>query len=155
MKTVSFFLALLLALPAFADLYQWVDDKGTIRIGSHPPEGAKKIRKYTSSPRNSSPPAPAVVPGKAADLKLLQGTPAAPKVELFVTSWCPYCVKAKNYLASKGISYTEYNVENDPAAAARMRQLGGSGGVPFALIGTQPVVGYSPEAYDQALNSSR
>ncbi|WP_300157736.1 glutaredoxin domain-containing protein, partial [Solidesulfovibrio sp.] len=35
----------------------------------------------------------------------------APKVENFVTSWCPYCTKTKAYFDSKGIAYTAFDIE--------------------------------------------
>lgn len=74
-----------------------------------------------------------------------------PKVELYTTSWCPYCRKAKAYLQQHGISYRDYDVEKDPAAARRQQQLGGGNGVPFAIINGKKISGFSPGAYAAAL----
>ncbi|MGV0850846.1 mycoredoxin [Mycolicibacterium phlei] len=38
-------------------------------------------------------------------------------VIMYTTSWCGYCVRLKKALQAEGISYTEVNIEEDPAAA--------------------------------------
>jgi glutaredoxin 3 len=35
---------------------------------------------------------------------------------------CPYCVRAKSLLKSKGQSYTEKNIQNDPANLKEMQE---------------------------------
>lgn len=74
-----------------------------------------------------------------------------PAVELYVTSWCRYCKKAKAFFRSRGIRFIEYDVERNPAAARRMRQMTSSSGVPFAVINGRAVQGYSEAAYKKAL----
>jgi glutaredoxin len=74
-----------------------------------------------------------------------------PQVELFVTSWCPYCKKAINFFRSHDIPYVVYDIEKNPVAARRKQQLDSSPGVPFALINGHKVHGYSEEAYSRAL----
>jgi glutaredoxin len=74
-----------------------------------------------------------------------------PKVELFVTSWCGYCVKAKSFLQSKGVPFKAYDVEKNSQAAKQHRKLNPSGSVPVALIGGRTIRGFSPEIYGQAL----
>jgi glutaredoxin len=76
----------------------------------------------------------------------------APKVELYITSWCPWCKKAVEFFRARGIPFTEYDIEKDQAAARRHRELaGGRSGVPFAVINGQRIHGYSPEEYEMAL----
>lgn len=41
-------------------------------------------------------------------------------VEIYTADYCPYCHKAKTLLDAKGVEYTEYPVENDPAKRAEM-----------------------------------
>jgi glutaredoxin len=85
-----------------------------------------------------------------ADTYVLRTT--APKVELYVTSWCPWCKKAVEFFRSRGIPFTEYDVEKDQAAARRHRELaGGRSGVPFAVVNGQRIHGYAPEEYEMAL----
>lgn len=76
-----------------------------------------------------------------------------PQVELYVTSWCPYCKKAEAYLDRQGIEYQLYDIEKDKLAASRMYQLSGSGGVPFAMINGVAIKGWSEKIYAQALNN--
>lgn len=75
----------------------------------------------------------------------------SPQVELFVTSWCPYCKDAIRFFRSRGIPYKVYDIEKDVDAARRKMKLDPSPGVPFALINGYKVHGYSKEAYLQAL----
>jgi len=43
---------------------------------------------------------------------------------VYTSENCPYCFQAKNLLISKGLEYTEINVHQDPAAHAKMTELG-------------------------------
>ena len=33
---------------------------------------------------------------------------------MYCTHWCPDCVRAKNFLKARGISFEEINIEEDP-----------------------------------------
>lgn len=77
------------------------------------------------------------------------------QVELFVTDWCPYCAKAKQFFRSRNIPYTAYDIEKDRSAALRKNQLDNRNGIPFAVINGQKVHGFSPEAYEKALKVRR
>jgi len=74
-------------------------------------------------------------------------------VELFGTSWCPWCKKAREYFRARGIEVVEYDTEKDEAAVKR--KLGANGGkhipVPTVIIGGTVIQGYSPERYEVAL----
>jgi len=73
------------------------------------------------------------------------------KVELYVTSWCPYCKKAKEFFDQRGIAYSVYDIEHDPAAARRKSQLDTGRGVPLAVINGIKISGWSQQAYQAAL----
>ncbi len=75
-------------------------------------------------------------------------------MDLYVTSWCPSCRKARAYLKEQGIPFNEYDVEKDPDAARRRRSLDARSGVPLAVINGRTILGFSPELYRQALGSS-
>lgn len=77
----------------------------------------------------------------------------APQVELYVTSWCPYCTKAKEFFDQRGIAYQVYDIERDPLAASRKQQLDTGRGVPFAIINGIKVSGWSQQAYQAALEN--
>jgi glutaredoxin len=68
----------------------------------------------------------------------------AKTVELYVTSWCGYCVKLENFMKNQGIPYTKYDIERDERAAEVFHSLGGVG-VPVTRIGNQIVYGFDPD----------
>ena len=45
-------------------------------------------------------------------------------VVVYSTTTCPWCVKVKDYLNSKDISFTEYNVQKDTEKAMEMIEIG-------------------------------
>jgi len=75
----------------------------------------------------------------------------SPKVELYTTSWCPYCENARDFFRSRGIPFTEYDIEKDSAAAARKNKLDKKNGVPFVVINGRGLHGWSAAGYEQAL----
>ena len=77
-----------------------------------------------------------------------------PKVEIFVTSWCPYCRKLESFLKENQIDYTRYDVEKDAKGAEEFGRLGGEG-VPMARVGEEIIHGYDPEGILAALQTSR
>jgi glutaredoxin 3 len=42
---------------------------------------------------------------------------------LYVKSWCPWCVEAREYLDRRGFDYEVRDVLDDPQAYARMREV--------------------------------
>lgn len=44
------------------------------------------------------------------------------KVEIYTWSTCPFCIRAKALLDRKGVDYTEYCIDGDEAARAKMAQ---------------------------------
>jgi glutaredoxin len=146
-------LALYLASTAAAEIYKWVDDKGEMHISDSPPPTAKpagKIEVYKDTQEDSPGTPPPPVKNKGDSRPSLERKKKA-DVVLYTTSWCQYCRKARDYFRSRGIDFTEYDVERDKEAAARKRQLDGRGGVPFAVINGRFVRGFSASAYDRAL----
>ncbi|MCP4021207.1 MAG: glutaredoxin family protein [Desulfobacteraceae bacterium] len=73
------------------------------------------------------------------------------EIELYVTSWCKYCKKAKAFLDARRIDYQVYDVEKDTAAAARMKKMTSSKGVPFAVINGEMINGWNKQLYENAL----
>jgi glutaredoxin 3 len=65
------------------------------------------------------------------------------KVEVYTTSYCPYCIRAKSLLKNKGVSFQEIDVTHDPQARERMVALsGGRRTVPEIFINGRIVGGY-------------
>ncbi|GAB3013422.1 glutaredoxin 3 [Bowmanella dokdonensis] len=44
------------------------------------------------------------------------------KVEIYTKQYCPYCVRAKQLLDSKGVAYQEYPVDRQPELRDEMIQ---------------------------------
>jgi len=66
-----------------------------------------------------------------------------PRVELYSTGMCGYCVAAKNLLVSRGLGYEEVRVDADPALREAMRaRAGGRTSVPQVFIDGELVGGY-------------
>jgi glutaredoxin 3 len=66
-----------------------------------------------------------------------------PKIEVYSTAVCPYCVAAKNLLKAKGLAWEEIRVDSDPVQ--RQTMLSRSNGhrtVPQIFINDQFVGGY-------------
>ena len=66
---------------------------------------------------------------------------AAPTIEMYTTSWCGYCERARQLLARKRAAYTEISVEGDPARRAEMIERSGRRTVPQIFIGAHHVGG--------------
>jgi glutaredoxin 3 len=65
-----------------------------------------------------------------------------PRVEIYTTRSCPYCISAKALLNRKGISFEETDVGADPALRAAMTtRAKGRRSVPQIFIGGQHVGG--------------
>ncbi len=73
------------------------------------------------------------------------------KAVLFGTSTCPWRPRARRYLADRGISAKEVDVERGRKAAADMVGKTGQMEVPVIKIGSKWVVGFDRPAIDKAL----
>ena len=65
-----------------------------------------------------------------------------PEVIMYTTAVCPYCVAAKNFLKSRGASYSEVRVDIDPVARALMMEKSRRSSVPQIFINGTHVGGY-------------
>jgi glutaredoxin 3 len=74
------------------------------------------------------------------------------KVELYTTTFCPFCVRAKSLLKSKGVPFVEIDVTDDAELRQKMVELsGGRRTVPEIFIDGKIVGGYEElKALDDA-----
>ncbi|WP_369976612.1 glutaredoxin 3 [Xanthomonas bundabergensis] len=70
------------------------------------------------------------------------GQAGGPPITLYSTAICPYCVAAKNFLKSKGRSWTEVRIDLDPAEREKMVALARRTSVPQIFVGATHVGGY-------------
>lgn len=60
---------------------------------------------------------------------------------MYSTSYCPYCIRAKQLLDSKGIYYQEIRVDENPEKKAEMIAKSGRQTVPQIFINEQSIGG--------------
>jgi glutaredoxin 3 len=70
---------------------------------------------------------------------------------IYSTPTCPYCVKVKEYLKSKDISYTDYDISKDRSKVDEMMKKSGQMGVPVIDIDGNIILGFDKNAIDSAL----
>jgi len=66
-----------------------------------------------------------------------------PRIQMYSTRWCGYCVRAKTLLDSKGHAYEEIALDDDPAFRQTVHDLTGGWTVPQILIDGVPIGGYT------------
>ncbi|WP_051604174.1 glutaredoxin domain-containing protein [Methylobacter tundripaludum] len=134
--------ALTFALPAQAEIYKWTDAGGKSHFSGSKPADPAAIENRDDLKAKSQQPIPTDNTAQA----------AAPKVDLYVTSWCPYCKKAMAFLRESNIAFNTYDIEQDLDAAARKKTLDpGYGGIPLAVINGTAIRGFSASTYKEAL----
>lgn len=69
-----------------------------------------------------------------------------PKVVMYTTNMCPYCVRAKQLLSHKGVAVEELNIQRDPALMREMLERSQRRTVPQIFIGDTHVGGYDDMA---------
>jgi thioredoxin reductase (NADPH) len=64
-----------------------------------------------------------------------------PSITMYTRSWCPYCTRAKELLASKGQTWTEVDLDAEPARREEMVARSGRTSVPQIFVGDRHVGG--------------
>jgi len=72
-------------------------------------------------------------------------------LELYVKTWCPWCVAAIETLDALGCTYTVHDVEKDPSGPATVRALSGQSRVPTMNAGTAVLADFGPEEVEPFL----
>ncbi|AIR89091.1 glutaredoxin 3 [Pseudomonas cremoricolorata] len=62
-------------------------------------------------------------------------------VIVYSSDYCPYCIRAKQLLNSKGVDFEEIKVDGKPQVRAQMSQKAGRTSVPQIWIGSTHVGG--------------
>jgi glutaredoxin len=146
---------------------KWVDKQGGMHFGQAPRQGAESATKMEAMPpaRNSNPEfdrlqgeGEKTQRSEHKPQKIEERIPAVNQqvaAEMYSTSWCGYCRKAREYFRVRGIPLIEYDIEADPTAAERKRQIDTHPSVPLVVINGQLIHGYAPAMYEQALARQR
>ena len=61
---------------------------------------------------------------------------------MYSTRFCPYCIRARMMLESKGIEFEDIGVDGDPERRREMMELSGRRTVPQIWVGDTHVGGY-------------
>lgn len=156
-----------LLLPASPEIYQWKDKNGNIVFSDSPPgepEGLNVQTKKVRLDRIDKPPATAFTPLPKTETPRDTSPPTVGRAEphsdikvlLYMTDWCPYCKKAREYINSIGADLTEYNVDKDKDRRKEMLvKSGGAKGVPLIDIEGTIIRGFSPAAIDSAIEKRK
>jgi glutaredoxin len=173
MKTKKIVLVIFIYILALgvssAEIYTWVDENGITHYSDSPTEdipGATEDDEIQSAD-----PAPADTPQLPDETQkgavdsdifdILDETQDqeeevaadTPTVEIYETSWCGYCKKAKDFFRARGIDFVTYDIDQDQQARSRMQSLTSRMAVPFVVINGEGIPGYSVAAYEQALQN--
>ncbi len=73
------------------------------------------------------------------------------RVLVYTTRTCPWCTRAKAYLAQRRVPFREVDIERDPSAARDLVRRTGQTGVPVVEIDGRPVVGFDRQRIDRLL----
>lgn len=65
------------------------------------------------------------------------------KVVIYSKTYCPFCVRAKNLLEDKGVSFEEIMVDSDPQLFEDLKKKSGMMTVPQIFINDDLVGGYT------------
>jgi glutaredoxin 3 len=70
-------------------------------------------------------------------------TSSTPDIRMYTSDACPYCIRAKRLLTSKGVSFEEIHIGlRDMDARRRLAELTGRYTVPQILVDERPLGGY-------------
>jgi glutaredoxin 3 len=64
------------------------------------------------------------------------------EVTMYSTRLCPYCMRARSLLDSKGVAYEDIGIDANPQMRQQMMKLSGRHTVPQIWIGNQHIGGF-------------
>lgn len=134
-------------ITAHAEYYTWEDESGVTHITNHPPPQTATTKKVQ------------VHKFESGGVSVEQEETAAPieqkpDIILYTKNECADCDKAREFLQSQNIAFTEHNMDTDPEAVTRRKSIDDSEDVPFAIINRNQVYGFSEAVYNRAMRIS-
>jgi glutaredoxin len=139
------------------EIYQWKDKDGAIVFSDTPPppgvdvetrEFKENVKERLKTKEHLTKPKSGSIQGKRPYRDI--------RVVMYMTSWCPYCAEARNFLRSLDVNLVEYDIERDKSKREEMlSKSGGSTGVPFIDVEGMLIRGYNPDAIRSAIERRR
>lgn len=91
------------------------------------------------------------VPGTTSAGLAEAGRLRQPRVLVFTTQTCPWCVRVKQYLRERKVQFKEIDVSRNAKAASDLVRKTGQTGVPVVEIDGKPIVGFDRGRIDKLL----
>jgi glutaredoxin len=135
-------------VPALAQVYLWQDEEGKTQLTKEPPKDWKP------EPPRSASPKPSVSPDASTrnpeTIKRPVAASSGTAIVMYTTVWCPHCAKARAYLRSRNIPFTDHDIEQSADGLAQYRKHGGRG-IPLIFVGQQRMNGFSEQRMAEML----
>ena len=65
-----------------------------------------------------------------------------PKIVMYTTQYCPFCIQAKSLLRHKGVTFEEIDIGGDDELRTKMVETSGRRTVPQIFINDNPIGGF-------------
>ena len=139
------------------EIYKWKDKDGNIVFSdTPPPTGVNAEKKEFKEESTEKPKTKEYFPRSTSERVEEKRPYRDIHVIMYMTSWCSYCVKAREYLRSLDVNLFEYNIERDKSKRDEMlSKSGGSTGVPLIDVEGIIIRGYNPSALRTAIERRR
>ncbi len=126
-------------------LWRWSDYRAQINYGDRPPPDAQNLLRIDLQ----------TIGEQTQSLLPYQVRRAASNfpVILFTAKNCPPCVTARNYLNKRGVPFAERTIETTDDAM-ELKRLTGAESVPVATLGSQPLVAFDPDDWNNGLDAT-
>jgi len=144
MKITFIIILTLLSALSTAEIYKWIDKDGKVHYSDSKKRAANsdvetigvKVNTYTNVTYT---------------MPKTKSKEKNSKVVMYSAPWCGYCKKAKRYFIANQIPFTEYDIDNDPRAKQRHKNMGATG-VPVILYKGKRMNGFSEAGFKRFYN---
>jgi glutaredoxin len=153
-----FFFSSASALASAGEFYKWKDKNGNVYFSDTPPAGVNpEVIPLKDEPATDSITIPKVnSPQSKSEITEEKRPYTDIQVIMYMTSWCGYCRKAREYLRSLNVDLVEYDIEKKPSAEKEMLSKSrGVKGVPLIDVEGIIIHGYNPGAIKNAVEKRR